>query len=1671
MRWQPPSVFKKLHFFTKMVRGRLGFGWLAMALVAASAASAMAAPDLDEARFFDDLRRLTEFPHRLPGSEYGAQAVDYIEERLRAVGIDEIYRYHMEVPYLRVDRCELQIGGRTIPLSPLRPNLTVPPVTPEDGVEAPLLYVGRGELEDYGTRSPEGAIVLMDYDSFDNWQQAFVLGAKAVIFLGDGRETPVKPLHLPIPVNLLRMYAERADFSEFALEGLDETATLHSQVTWEYRWDVNLVARVAGTDPTLGGTAQEPESLVLSAAYDSFGEVPHRVEGARRAANVAALLGAAESFSRQPVERNVILMFLGGGSYNLQGAREVYDALLMDNATHRQLAEEYREEARTIRQAYDLLVQQGLLFDRDAEGAGVLRVILRDRAQFARDDISLQLQLLRLEHYHDRDDDFRRREQRKVDTNLQWDTIRRAVHDRRLGELVEQHRQYASGVFETAEAMLWNEEQRQNAAEDARNLVQLFDQLIEATREQVETRLFELEYLLRSAEEREALRTGLIEAASSADAIAGARAIPLHVSFNLSDRGPEWGFVPGNHLHQLFDRSLPADSDSPGYYVRILGAFRDAAETLGGVPGLSQRSLRDPMYGATFVPGLVLSEGSVAGAYGVYNLALTTGFDRRLRDGHPADTVDNLDGRRILEQARKGVALLRVVAGGSAVSQPRVFSPKMTSKYPGWRGGRSWGELATMQVVGGLAETRPAVGALMALWPAGAGTGGAAWDNLQDANAIADFSPFALERVDVNGRFRILGARRDLNQNYMMLGTRFDERGEVESIASADTIRTLLTATARVSLFPATGGVIGHRPIHRTMPQSMRLVKGSTNGAFRNQEVLWGTLGNFSFAHISIKNVGDTLKFFQPLGPVVLGEFTPDRPSGFGFPPQALRFPPRTSAFTYDDLWRLNEGRLRTMRTRGVSRIDLEILHGSALASSMQLEVVEDVATQESLKQSSASLSHRLYGPLLGSLDDLVHAIVVLLLLSIPFAFAMERLAICATSIYGRIGGFVLMFGITFGLLYWMHPGFAISATPMIIFLAFAILLLSSLVIYILLRKFDTELKALQGQSLGLHDVEVSRTGTMLAAVGMGMSTMRRRPTRTILSAVTVVILTFTILCFASFTRNVGVRAVYEGPVGEDMPVSVLAHNIDYSALPAGVPDLLRRHAGEDGLLATQWWMVRMAENDPPLTAVNPHTGASVDVEAALGITPEELNFWPALADCIAGEENREKIENLKQGKLYLPQIMVDLLGLEPGDELLINGHSAILAGSTQSANLQSLRNVDSRPVVPVDFRDVGPDAVQADEQDDTSGGLIAQGDVDRNFTRLSSEQVVVGSAELVRELGGDPHVVNLYPGADVDIAEKGRELAQLLSMPVWAAGVNGVERMILTILTEVAGGLALAVPLLLGGFIIFGTLLGSISDREKEIYTFSALGLSPGHVGMLFFAEAVVYAVVGGMGGQLLAQATALIASALAERGIIQPVSINFSSTNSLFAIGVVMAVVLVSAIYPAICASKSANPGLARSWRMPPPEGDILSMTFPFTVSAYDITGVVSFLAEHFRTHDDAGLGNFAASQVGIKRNAKGYLELSTNLALAPFDLGVTQHLMLTAVPSEIEGVDEVVIRINRLSGANGDWLRGNRVFIRDLRVQFLVWRTLSAEAIEDYRIKTLKTLGETVPSEASA
>ena len=134
-----------------------------------------------------------------------------------------------------------------------------------------------------------------------------------------------------------------------------------------------------------------------------------------------------------------------------------------------------------------------------------------------------------------------------------------------------------------------------------------------------------------------------------------------------------------------------------------------------------------------------------------------------------------------------------------------------------------------------------------------------------------------------------------------------------------------------------------------------------------------------------------------------------------------------------------------------------------------------------------------------------------------------------------------------------------------------------------------------------------------------------------------------------------------------------------------------------------------------------------------------------------------------------------------------------------------------------------------------------------------------------------------------------------------------------------------LIVPLVLGGLIVFSTMLGSVVEREKEIFTFSALGLAPPHVATLFFAEACIYAVLGGLGGYLLGQAFVTVLTFLSTHyGIVRVPNVNYSSSTAIVTILIVMATVLL--LDPSIPRSKllrSANPGVTRTWKIPAAAG----------------------------------------------------------------------------------------------------------------------------------------------------
>jgi hypothetical protein len=267
----------------------------------------------------------------------------------------------------------------------------------------------------------------------------------------------------------------------------------------------------------------------------------------------------------------------------------------------------------------------------------------------------------------------------------------------------------------------------------------------------------ELEQDIRRAEQRGRLRNGL--GFTGGD---DSTWVTLHVDVALGGGGPRWSFMAGDVTNVLFGfRATKPEGDAPGYYGRVLNVVRQT-EPAAIAPNLDLEALKDPTSGMSFATGLHVSTGNAAGSYGIYNLSAVTGSDAHLRDGHPADTVDNLPWQRLREQALEAGAVMRAVADRAELSLPRVFARLARSRYPRFQGGRADGNYAGLQVSGSLSEDRPAAGALMAIWPGEQDWKRKAWDPLGDAFWVPSIEPINLEADEENRSFPIVGLRTDL---------------------------------------------------------------------------------------------------------------------------------------------------------------------------------------------------------------------------------------------------------------------------------------------------------------------------------------------------------------------------------------------------------------------------------------------------------------------------------------------------------------------------------------------------------------------------------------------------------------------------------------------------------------------------------------------------------------------------------------------------------------------------------------------------------------------------------------------------------------------------------------------------------------------------------------------
>jgi len=1559
---------------------------------------------------------LTRHEHRLPGSEAYNACLDHLEKTLREAGLEPHRQtYDTLVPDTR--ECRLTVDGVEVtPVYPLGPNGSANNMTRGETLKGPLVYLGGGSLTEMDGKQVEGSIALLDFDS-PNMIQVFSQGALAIVFVGDGAETQwqVRRQFLEIDAALPRLFMHKKDAERHGLlaDNAGHAAEVKITTVWKDVQAANLWVELPG-EPGATFSFDREEAIVLGATFDTFGTVPGQSPAVRAAANCALLAEVAAGLKARPHKRSVFAVFFGSHYAMLDGARMFYFAVRRGRGG-------------------GLDTRAAGYAEKQEDAGGLLAVLENDDLFGDRNPYSREVQV-RIE---------KRLGARVSTLNYELRLTRdRLLPLRRMETLLP--------ADEAAMKRLRAEEER----------IQEMRKSLNAMRRQLNDGVITNEVLFAdiAAEERAAIRREVRDVEGFAEHNATHRELAARISekrivghydFNFANATGDWVLDMEGAGGQMFYHSVSRKFSKVkmGDYVKNYRAICDIDASLNGAGAPGKGVFSVPAFslllpGRFCAPSVRCAPMRVAHAIQAYGYQLQTLAEPLNGDELPyrqAVDLEPLVPR--LVAFTSGLATAPALSQVCALAEPQRHRDAVMH-FEG-DGGLRFLTYArgSMEQLAGVPED-----SIVFCAPNGA----------PQAPPIAGHSYSAASRIQASGhifmpvlyyhvRFRALGFRPDGGLQYFPWGPCPPRRwGETRMIHGRGGV---INVPYRPGEFADAG---------RRAEVFGTLASGKSDAGFGRG--VYRITANDSYAFYTLD--GAPFKFWIKGGLLLLGA-TEEDPMGKGIPVD------ETPLYSLNLLWQcahdyllLNNSRLQVLRDRSIVNDSLESLHADAeehwdeAVAAREANNISEAVAHEAF---AAGISAKVAPALREVTNDMVRAVVLLLVLTLPFAFVMERLFISATSIYRQVLGFVMFFVSSFVLLYIVHPAFQIASSPLIIFLAFVIILLSGLVICIVMSKFKKELRAMQGLSTSAHGV-ASDSSTALAAVLIGISGMRNRPLKTFLTGMTIVLLTFAIVVFASFSPVVGVKKEYYGK--GDGPNRIELHRFTGLALPPMLHQALASLYSRDWTTFAREGFFRAPLTEVEgsvLIAFNPSNHKWQKLEGMAAFDPGEMAHNESLAAAIPGFADYRG----ERPPLFLSPRMAKAMELNVGDAVTLGGKAFSFAGSFDAGALDQLEYMDRSSLMPPDFESSSSELMR--NETDTSGqnSLTKDQYVDTTrFTYCSARSVgitVLGPlSELDRpELLTRLNAIVMYAGGGADVEETAKRIAAMFTGPVMAKGASGVNQFFFSTAMQASGFSVVIVPLLLGGLIIFNSLLGSIVEREKEIFTYSAMGLSPPSVGALFFAESGVYAILGGMGGYLFSQLVAKLVAFGGDMGWFVPPELNFSSMSSVLTSFVVMAMVMVSTIYPAIKAGRSANPGVARKWKMPSPVDGKIDFVFPFTVSANDMGGILAYIGEHFENHGDAAIGSFATTDVELfKADDKGNLGLRANISLAPFDLGVMQEFKMYARASEIEGIDEIVVHLNKVSGTHGAWLRGNRAFVNELREQFLLWRSLPVETVMHYR-----------------
>ncbi|MEM2936639.1 MAG: ABC transporter permease, partial [Candidatus Bathyarchaeia archaeon] len=551
--------------------------------------------------------------------------------------------------------------------------------------------------------------------------------------------------------------------------------------------------------------------------------------------------------------------------------------------------------------------------------------------------------------------------------------------------------------------------------------------------------------------------------------------------------------------------------------------------------------------------------------------------------------------------------------------------------------------------------------------------------------------------------------------------------------------------------------------------------------------------------------------------------------------------------------------------------------------------------------------------------------------LLIPFTLLLERMV---SSSHGlrRLINILVIFTAALLPIFLLHPGTSLASNPPMIVLGLVILFLSAPVAAIFFLKFSEYLTQIQTRLRGAHFAAISRLALALISLDVGVSQMKKRPLRTTLTLITVTLVVFSLVTLTSsqyYAEAFPVEIIHNAQTPYN---GLLITQGGYDVLPNLFLEYLKATYSENFSICPRTWIY------PPFGTVTFPLRFPVfkgenesGVISLMGLVPEEE------ADPIfqlALESGSRWFTTYDTFTCIIPTPLAQKIGAQIGDTIKVWGYNFTVIGIFTPEILDGQKDLSQMPATPLD-----PYVTQQ-----VQGVVTGQ--------RIPANELILIPFNTARKLGGGVNQIALIASQHVEedtLRQMGQDLAyQIPALFVFTGHESEVRLYRLRFVLTTRGYELLTFPVVVAMLVLLTTMLGIVQERQKDIFTYGSLGISPMNMSLMFLCESTTFAIVGATFGYIAGTGFLILGQKILNLPA-QSLALNYSSRFVLLSVTLAILGTIGASLYPLFVAGRLVTPSLERKWKIAKPYGDKWTIILPFQADYKETLGVLAYLKEY--------------------------------------------------------------------------------------------------------------------------